>query len=172
MKKKMYLMAFAGTISFFLLFCDRNNSCEDSIADIDVITMVLEHLPDFTFIRDYPKDSIKTEYVFTRKVDSALLIISMGLYKSEDEALNIANEYVKSISIHMEEGHPDGISIGDAFWYWAPGPEFSIMKNIVFVRTNALFVLSGPAFEDLVEPLAISIDSDILNEASHITCGN
>ena len=168
----MHLLVFAGTISFLLLFCDRDNNCENSITDIDVITMVQKHLADFTFIKEYPIDSIKTEYVFERNMDSALLIISVGLYQNEDEALNIAKDYVESISAHMEEGHPDGISVGDAFWWWAPGPEFSIMKNIVFVRTNALFILSGPAFEDLVEPLAISIDNDIMNEASYITCGD
>ena len=67
MKKKRHLLVYVGVISFLLLFCDRDNNCDNSIADIDVITMVQKHLPDFTFIKEYPLDSIKTEYVLIGK---------------------------------------------------------------------------------------------------------
>jgi hypothetical protein len=168
MRNIICLIVLAGTISFSLSFCDRADNGEHSITDIDVMAMAQKHLAEFSFIRERPLYDFGTEYVFARERDSVTVFITIGLYQQEDEALNAAISYMDDISLVMEEGNPGDRSTGDAFWWWAPGPEKSIITNIIFVRTNALIIMSAPNFDEL-EALAVNIDNDILNKASYIT---
>jgi len=72
----------------------------------------------------------------------------------------------------MEERPHQGVLIGDKFWWWAPSQNPNILKNILFIRSNALFVMSCSRSYVELKTLAKKIDDDIIRKESYITFSN
>lgn len=130
--------------------------------------MAQRHLASFSLQRERSVDSMSTEYVFVRESNSADVFITIGLHQSAKDAEYIANNYLNGISLHMEEGPYQGVSIGDKFWWCAPTSDSNNVTNLVFLRKNALFIMSSHSYEE-IEELAKKIDDDIIKEESYIT---
>ena len=155
------------TISCLFFFCNKNEENHALIAGIDVMTIAQLHLPDFNLVREHP-DSLETENVFRRETDSVNVFITVGLYPSMLDAENAANEDFEYMAIRMEEGAHQGITIGDNFW-WNALNNSDTLINIVFIRKNALFIMSCSNNYGELQALAKKIDNDIVNEEHYIT---
>ncbi len=162
-----FVLIFCVVISCLFCFCNKQEENNVLIENIDVENMAKLHLSDFFMIRERP-DSLGTEYVFKREDDSVTIFITIGLFPSLAEVENAASEYLNVISLYMENGLEQEISIGEKYLWWAPNQDFSKLTNLVFVRKNGLFILSSHSFGDL-KTLAKTIDDDILREESYIT---
>jgi len=138
------------------------------ITEIDEEEMAHRNLLNFNLQRERSVDSVRTEYVFKRERDSVIVFITIGLYKSAEDAENFAINYLNSISAYMEEGPHQGVLIGDKFWWRPTRADSNSLTNIVFLRKNALFSMSSHSYKDL-KTLAKLIDDDIVNEESYIT---
>lgn len=165
--RKVLVLTSCVVVSYLFLFCNKNEENHALIEGIDVMTMAQMHLPDFNLVRERP-DSLETEYVFRRKTDPVNVFITVGLYPSMLDAENAANEDFKYMSIRMEEGAHQGISIGDNFWWNALNYSDTLI-NIVFIRKNALFIMSCSNNYGELQALAKKIDDDIVNEEHYIT---
>ena len=173
MIRKIFVLICSAVISCSFFLCNNSDNIGIIISEIDMEEMAQLNLPDFNLVRErsFSFDSLRTEYVFAREGDSVNVFITVGLYQSEKDAEEIANDYLNDISIGMEEGTHQGVSIGDKFWWWAPGPDFINVANIVFIRKNALFIMSSHEYDELMT-LAIKIDSDILKKEFYIKFRN
>jgi hypothetical protein len=170
MRNKILKLILCIAISCSLLFCDKQDNNETRIKKINMQELSLRHLPNFILVRERLRDSLKIEYVFKRESDSINVFITVGLHSSAENAENIANNYINSISILMKAGTHNGVSIGDKMWWW-PDADSNSLTNIVFIRKNALFIMSSHGFRDL-KSLAKKIDEDIVTGASYITFQN
>lgn len=159
------------SISFLLFFCNKENSNETSlISKIDIEEMRKINLEDFHLIRERT-DSTRTEYVLTRNEDSVDVFIAIGLYPSADNAENSVLEDFSYMAIKMEEGASQKIIIGDKYWWWSPNSDFNNVTNLIFIRENAVFIISSHNYGDL-KNLAKKIDDDILNKEPYIIFKN
>jgi hypothetical protein len=170
MMKKIFILICCTVISCLFFCCSKQTNSDNMIiTEIDEEEMAHRNLLYFNLIRESSVDSVRTEYVFKRERDSVIVFITIGLYKSGKDAENIAINYLNSISAHMEEGPHQGVLIGDKFWWWPTSADSNSLKNIVFLRKNALIIMScSHTYRDL-KMLAKSIDDDIVNEESYIT---
>jgi hypothetical protein len=142
------------------------------ITKVDMKEMAFKHLPDFDLIRARPKANLGKEYVFFRESDTACVYITISLHQSGENAENITNNYLKYISVVFNEGPYQGVSIGDKFWWWAPFKDNSILKNIIFIRENAPFIMSCSENYGELKLLAQKINNDIIMNANYIELEN
>ena len=171
MKEKIFILICCVTISSSLFFCNKQDNIETIITKVDMEEMAHRHLPYFNLLRERSKYVYGREYVFVRESDSANIFITIGLHQSEKDAENIANNYFSEISMVMKEGPHQGVTIGDKYWWLAPFQDSSILTDIVFIRKNALFIMSSHSYEELKE-LAKKIDDDIIIDANYVELEN
>ena len=168
--KRIFILIGCLTVHYSLFYCDGSDKVGNIICDIEMEQMAQLNLPDFSLLRESSIDSLRTEYVFYRMDDSVKLFITLGLYHSEQDVQDVANNYVNSISLYLDEGPHQGVSIGNKFW-WDTGSDPDVLTDIVFTRKNALFIMNSRKYEDL-KTLAIKIDNDIFNKESYIIFQN
>lgn len=167
-KKISFVFVFCIFCSLSLDSCTKEAS--NIIEEIDAVSLFDKHLSDFTLIFErewaWALDTL-TEYLVKRQSDSANIQLRIGLYSNQDEAFQKLDLYLNDVSIAMKEGHPDGIEIGDKFYWWAGSPGADI-TNIMFVRFNAFFMMNSHDY-GMLDSFALNIDQDILKRASYIT---
>jgi hypothetical protein len=171
MMNKIFILISCTAILCSLFFCSKQNSIETIIIKVDIEEMAQLYLSDFDLLRKR-SDSLETEYVFKRESDSVDVFITIGLYPSAEDAENAANEDFSYMAIIMEEGPHQGVLIGDKYWWWTPFQNSNIILNIVFIRENALFIMSCSHSYGELKPLAKKIDDDIIKKESYITFRN
>ena len=170
-KKKIFILICYAVISYSLFFCSKQDNIETIITKVNIEEMAHMHLQYFNIFREGPKYIYGKEYVFIREGDSANVFINIGLHQSEEYTENTADNYLNSISLVMKEGPHHGVYIGDKFWWWAPDGDSNNVTNIVFIRKNALFIMSSHNYREL-NTLAKKIDDDIIIKANYIELEN
>ena len=158
-------------IACCIFSCNKEIISFSIITKVDMEGMAYRHLNDFSLIRSRPKWDLGKEYVFCRESDTACVFITIGLHQSGKDAENIANKYLTYISAGFNEGPHQGVSIGDKFWWLAPFQDNSVLTNIVFIKENALFIMSSGSYNEL-KTLAQKIDHDIIIKANYIESEN
>lgn len=165
--RKTYIFIGCIAIMCSLISCDDDSSlARRFVSEINMEEMAQLNLPDFSLVREGAKFYEGKEYVFVRESDATNVFITIGLHQSEIDAEYIATNYLNYISISMNEGAHQGVSIGDKFW-WETGSDSNILTNIVFIEKNALFIMSSHSYDEL-KTLAVKIDNDILNNADFV----
>lgn len=162
------LNLFAFSYSLFSCNKENNENKDLQISHIDMVEMANRYLKEFNIQQKSSNDSLVTEYIFTRNTDSANIFITIRIHNTSIEAESFVNNYIDDVSLHMEEGLYQEIIIGDKYWWWAPNSDFNNLTNLVFIRKNAVFVMSSHSYED-IKTLAKKIDDDIVNRESYIT---
>lgn len=139
------------------------------VTRFDINSMATNYLLDFEFIRKRAKWNYGREFVYENKGAKECVFITIGLHSSAESANIIANSYLNEMSARMTNGIKNQILLGDKFWYLTSYSDSSKFINIVFIRENALFILScSPSFSGLFS-LAKRIDESIINRASFVT---
>ena len=175
MKTTIFLFAVLIFPLCFFCFCKgpiKTTPQETIITKIDMEEMALRHLSDFNLIRERPKGSTGTEYVFIRESDSVRVSMTVGLHPSANDAEDIALDFLHGIALVMVGGPIQGDSIGDKLWWYAPTSDLNNVRNIVFIRKNALFIMSCSYRYTELPILAKAIDDDIVKGESYITIEN
>lgn len=142
-----------------------HNDCP--IAKFDAVQMGQQNLPDFDLVRSRAQWNRGREFVFQRASDQATIHLTIGLHPSPTDANEVASEYLNEISMRMMEGGLGNIQIGDKFWWWSPTSDSENITNILFLKENALFILSSHSYKNLLD-LARTIDEDIKAKASYL----
>ena len=175
MIRKIYLLI-SGCIIFWSLFsCNKEKdsiNLESVITRFDIEEMANIHLPDFYLHDKRFRDLLGNKYYFVRESDNVDVSITIGLYKSAEIAENNAINFFKYVSMAYIEGPPQGVSIGDKYWYSGFGLDFNNVTGIVFIRKNALFIMSCDNNYGDLQTLAKNIDDDIINNAEYVELEN
>ena len=174
MKKHLFILILLIVLLCLFFTCDKifnTKKQETIITNIDMEEMAHRHLSGFSLLRKGSNGDIGTEYVFTSESDSVNVFIIVGLHESGKDAENVVLDYLNGISIGMKNGPIPGESIGDKLWWWSPNSDPNDVTNIVFIRENALFIMSCWNNEK-IKTLAKAIDDDIIGKASYITFDN
>jgi hypothetical protein len=141
----------------------QNNSINlektEYINKLDASKIAERHFPNSQLIRKTPKWNYGREYVYKLNNENAHIYITIGLYKSDSSAFEVANQYLNIISMRMNEGLKQE-NIGDKFWWWSVNNEIRAITSIVFIRKNALIILGSQNYSGLLN-LAKLIDEDI-----------
>jgi len=145
-----------------------NNNNNNFITKFDAEAMAKKNLNDFVLVRKRAKWNLGREFVFQKSDDPINVFLTIGLHQSPGEAEAVALDYLNEISIRMTEGPLVGLTIGDKLWWWSPNSDSNKVTNILFIRENALFILSSHSFTKLKD-LAKTIDDDITERATYIT---
>ena len=163
---------FICCLAVFSLFfyCNNSDNYCRIITEINMVEMGQINLPGFHLFGEGELEEL-TIYNYDTVDNSALLIIQVGIYQSEQDAQDAANEFVDNSSAYLQEGPHQGISIGNNFWWHTSGEDLNTLLALVFTRKNVMFVLDAPKFKN-AKTLAVTIDNDTLNKASYITCIN
>ena len=139
------------------------------VAQIDIQKMRQLYLSEFQLVREtIRQDYLGTEYIFKRESDSEILIMQIGIEKSDKDAQADILYYLKDISGVLTSGPHLGVSVGDEYWWRAKFEHANLLEHIAFVRKNVLITMETTNYDEL-ESLAKKIDDDILNRASYIT---
>lgn len=138
------------------------------VTRVDMEEMARRHLVDFSLVSKRPIWNYGREYVFRRESDKATVFVTVGLHPSVGEVEELVLDYLNSISAVMRKGPIIGELIGDNGWWLSPSFAPHIVTNIVFIRKNALFILSSHNYEEMKE-LAKAIDNDLMGAAFYIT---
>jgi hypothetical protein len=141
------------------------------ITGLNVDLMAKRHLANCYLVRKRAKWNYGREFVFKSNNEKVNVFITIGLHQSAEDAENTADNYLNSISLVMKEGPHHGVYIGDKFWWWAPDGDSNNVTNIVFIRKNALFIMSSHNYREL-NTLAKKIDDDIIIKANYIELEN
>jgi hypothetical protein len=151
-----------------LYSCKKEDDNKLVITKFDMIKMANANLQDFTLLRKRPKFVYGKEYIFSREKDAVNVSVIICIHKSMEDALKIANEYLESISSVMSEGAYNGSVVGNKFWWIESNSNSGILQGILFIRKNALFILSCDFnYKELLE-LAKTIDNGILEDADFV----
>ena len=170
MMRKFFICIYCTVVSCSFFFCNNSDNDCRIITEVNMEEMANMNLPDFHLVRESDKDSMRIEYVYNTEDESSLLFITVGIYQSESDAQNIAENFIYSTSAVWNEGPHMGVSIGDKFW-WRTEMDATILTGVVFTRKNSFFHMNTIYYENL-KTLAVKIDNDILNKASYIKCIN
>jgi hypothetical protein len=138
------------------------------ITSFNTNLMAIKHLPNFNLMRKRAKWNFGREFVYNSNDSKSNIFITVGIQQSKKDAENIANDYINDISIRMEKGSHKGIVIGDEFWWWTPNSDSGDLTNIVFIRKNAIFIMSSHNYANL-KMLAKVIDEDITKGEPYVT---
>lgn len=166
--KILLLIIFNLIINLNLLIAQGKitNSVKDKfITKLDASQIAESHFPNSQLIRKTAKWNCGREYVYKLN-NNANIFITVGLHQSYTSVYDVANQYLNDISIRMVEGL-EQVKIGDKFWWWATNNDTNVITNIVFIRKNALFILSSQNYNGLLN-LAKLIDEDISNKEKYI----
>ncbi len=168
MEKAFKTLLFCSLGILLLQSCTKNDS--NVIKAIDTELLFNSCIPDFSLIleRDWnwTLDTL-TEYILERTVDSVSIHLRIGLYSDREEANDWLAFYVSDASASMNEGHPEGLAIGDQFYWWSGSPDAEI-SNIMFFRYNAFFMMNCRNYNKL-DTFALNIDQEILRRAPYIS---
>lgn len=137
------------------------------IVTFDAVQMGQQNLPDFNLVRGRAQWNRGREFVFQRTSDQATIHLTIGLHPSPTDANKVASDYLNEISMRMMEGGLGNTQIGDKFWWWSPTSDSDNVTNILFLKENALFILSSHSYKNLVG-LARKIDEDINVKAAYL----
>lgn len=145
-----------------------NSAQKDSlITKFDAEQMAKMNLPDFILIRSRAQWNRGREFVFQRSKDQANVSVIIGMHQSSSNATSVALDYLNEISMHMNDSPLAGAAIGDKLWWWSPNADTTNVTNILFLKENALFILSSHKYENLID-LARAIDEDIAKKEIYI----
>ena len=135
------------------------------VTRFDADEMVKKHLTDFNLLgkRAIWNRGRMFEYQNNNAQKVSILV---GLHPSANDAEVIALDYLNYISMAMKKGPIEGESIGDKLWWWSPSSDPNNVTNIVFIRKNALFIISSHSYKK-IKALAKAIDEDIINRESY-----
>lgn len=173
MKTKYFVIISSIAVLIFQICCGEvrgllTASNNDSvITRFDAEEMAKKNLVDFTLVRKRAHWNRGREFVFQRSDDQANVFIIIGIHQSPNDANAIALDYLNEISIRMEEGPLAGAAIGDKLWWWSPNSNSTNVTNILFLKKNALFILSSHRYKKLID-LARAIDEDISKKEPYI----
>lgn len=138
------------------------------ISRFDADIMSKKYLKDFELVRKRASWNYGRVFVYRNSKANECIFITIGLHSSADAANNIANNYLNEISVRMSSGQYDKKLLGDKFWYLTSSNDSNSITNIVFLRKNALLILScSPTFRELFQ-LAKKIDEGITNGDSFV----
>lgn len=72
----------------------------------------------------------------------------------------------------MENGVHQGVLIGNKFWWWAADEETENLTNVLFIRKNALIIMSCSINCRSLKRFAEEIDNGIINGESYVQIDN
>ena len=133
--------------------------------------MASTYFEDFTFTQDTIETFFDKEIklVKTDSIGKVLLLIRLNIYNSTSTCQSEVENYLNTISIVMNEGDYEGISVGEEFWWWTPSDDIDNITNVIFTRNNIAFDLVASNFNNNLVDLALNIDKDINTRADYIT---
>lgn len=168
MKKAFKTLFFYSLGILLLLSCKKDDSIV--VKEIDTELLLYNCIPDFSLILErewaWTLDTL-TEYLLEKTDDTASIRLKIGLYSNHEEAIDWLAYYISDASASMNEGHPEGLAIGDEFYWWSGSPEADI-SHIMFIRYNAFFMMNCRNYDKL-DTFAFDIDQEILRRAPYIT---
>lgn len=137
------------------------------IVKFNVELMARKLLSNYELIRKEAKWNYGREYIYKMENGSDLLFVTVGIHASAEAANKIATNYLNEISMTMMRGLNNDASFGDNYWYASLPQDTSIVTNIMFVRKNALVIISSYNYLHL-NILAKMIDEGIVNGESYV----
>ena len=174
MKRILYLNYFILLINIFnITNINANNNKQNDvdsilISKIEIGEMEHKYLSDYNLIWKRAIWNYGREYVYKSNNNAGAIHITIGLHPSKEDAIKIASDYINGISIKMTEGKYNGLQIGERYWWYETDSNLNKLTNIVFVRKNALFILSCSQRIEYLELLAKKIDDDIKNKENYL----
>ncbi len=173
--KKSYFSGLSMLIAAFIfqIYCSDaggilgSSHSDCPIVKFDAVQMGQQNLPGFDLVRSRAQWNCGREFVFQRASDQVTIHLTIGLHQSPTAANDVALDYLNEISIKMMEGGLGNAQIGDKFWWWSPNSDSENVTNILFLKENALFILSSHSYKNLVD-LARTLDEDIKRKADYL----
>ncbi len=170
---KIFLIITTGIYLYSCFSCAKESPENENsvITNVGIEEMGHLYISEFELRRSWPKFNEGREYNFIKENTSESLYIRVGLFKSREDAEEIANEICREISVYLNEGPHQGTYVGDNFW-WFDTADTNSLTNLIFTRKNALFIMGAHGGYKELKTLAKKIDDDILRDAEYVDLGN
>ncbi|MBN1416880.1 MAG: hypothetical protein JW973_17415 [Bacteroidales bacterium] len=145
------------------LSCHREKDPGDFVTGVDIEAFASEYLSGYDLQQIETRDFLGMEYFYMHDSEGPAIRIIAGVYKSGDYADSMACFFRNMVSIVFVEGTYHASAMGDKCWY--TGLALDQALSILFIRKNALFIISGYYGYPDVTSLAQQLDEGIMQNA-------